>query len=190
MKILLYKGLLKIFYNLQLLSIMHSTNQNYPISIITTITHNYLNAEPQPLIATAPLGANVIDAKYVYLRRFGCSKEHMKMVFLVHEIESNKQYVMKFFTQAETDSYLDEIERNYSLVSSLFVQKAIKHVGAQMNMDPFIIDGIVYDFYSYIILPYCSKGTLLDLLIAANNRNEYFSISLQLYLMKQFLLCL
>lgn len=49
------------------------------------------------------------------------------------------------------------------------------------------LNGQVYDFYSYIIVPYCSKGTVIDLIMTAYKRRTPLSEELCLYLFKQLL---
>ena len=75
---------------------------------------------------------------------------------------------MKFYTLEERNEYIQELEQNTALLNSPYICKAIRHVGAHMNMTPVLLDGWEYDIYSYIIIPYCSNGTLLDLVMTAN----------------------
>lgn len=57
-------------------------------------------------------------------------------------------------------------------------------------MSIFILGANTYTSYSYIILPYCPNGTIIDLLMKAYSRGTRLSMDLALYLFKQLLLCL
>ena len=132
--------------------------------------------------------STVIDDTYIFLGRLDSCPRHQKMVFLVCEIESQRRFVLKFYKQEEQHAYADEVNRNRVLITGSHVQKAIKHVTARLNMPPVHLGDQVYDFYSYIILPYCSKGTLLDLIMESNKVARPFSQELSLYLIKELLL--
>jgi len=106
------------------------------------------------------------------------------MVFLVEQIESRKQKVLKFFTDAELANFRTEIVQNMKLQTSPQVVRAEKVVVTNGHMSPFQIDDQKYTSYSFIILPYCSKGTLIDLLLKAQDKNVYLSHDLALYLFK------
>jgi len=106
------------------------------------------------------------------------------MVFLVEEIESSRQYVLKFYRHDEDKSFQAELNANITLLKSPYTQKAIKFVIENENQTPFIVENSMFKRYSYIILPYCSKGTLIDLLIAANNKKVKLSLDLACYFFK------
>lgn len=89
------------------------------------------------------------------------------MVFLVEEIESKKHVVLKFYRSCDIACFKEEVDANLLLLTSLKVQKALKAVVERENMTPFITDSGIYMHYSYIILPFCSKGTIIDFLITA-----------------------
>lgn len=43
---------------------------------------------------------------------------------------------------------------------------------------PLLLDGTVYSYYSYFVMPYYKKGTLLDLIIKFNKRGSRMSAQL------------
>ena len=71
------------------------------------------------------------------------------------------------------------------------ILKMTTFVGAYMGMEPFSYsENMHMAHYSYITLPFCSKGTLVDLLIKAINKQQELSLGLQKYLFKQIVKCL
>lgn len=60
-----------------------------------------------------------------------------------------------------------------------------KQVSDEKVKHPFLYRGVTFTNYSYIVLPYCGKSSLLDLLMYANSKKYRLSIELQRYLAKQ-----
>jgi len=57
-------------------------------------------------------------------------------------------------------------------------------------MPPLYISGERFESYSYIVLPYCTHGTLIDLLINAQDKQLRLSTDLMKYLFRQIVDCL
>ena len=51
----------------------------------------------------------IIDESYLVVRRLDISSEYKKLVFLVNEIESGKQFVLKLFQIEEQHEFINEI---------------------------------------------------------------------------------
>ena len=51
----------------------------------------------------------IIDESYLVVRRLDISSEYKKLVFLVSEIESGKQFVLKLFQIEEQHEFINEI---------------------------------------------------------------------------------
>lgn len=100
---------------------------------------------------------------------------------------SCEHLVLKFYKQSETNAFVDEVNRNSVLIASSHLQKSIMHVSARLDMPPVHLDGQVYDFYSYILIPYCSKATLIDLIMNARQKGVWLTLELVLYLSKTVL---
>jgi len=92
--------------------------------------------------------------------------------------------VLKFYTPSEYEDFKNEVDANTNLLPCDKVQRAVKVVTERENMTPFIINGKIFPRYSYILLPYCSKGTLIDLLMNANKKGVKLSSGLALYFFK------
>ena len=76
--------------------------------------------------------------------------------------DNHRKVVVKIFTWEESDDYLGEVQRNMRLHNSPFLIKMIRHKQASLEIVPFNYEGKPIDIYSYIVIPYCEKGTLLD----------------------------
>lgn len=50
----------------------------------------------------------IIDESYLVVRRLDISSEYKKLVFLVSEIESGKQFVLKLFQIEEQHEFINE----------------------------------------------------------------------------------
>lgn len=61
-------------------------------------------------------------------------------------------------------------------------------VEMKWEMPSVILEGEILLSYSYILLPYCKNGTLLDFLIEARRRNIELPLPFKLYLLKQMIL--
>ena len=104
-----------------------------------------------------------IDGRYRILTRFGGSKALHKMVFLAEDMKDNhRKVVVKIFTFEEGYEYLGEVERNVRLQNSTLLILMTRHIPASLEIVPFNYEGKPIDIYSYIVIPYCEKGTLLD----------------------------
>lgn len=104
----------------------------------------------------------IIDSKYLLIKRFGNQDKPMKVVFLVQDIETSIQYVLKLFLPDETDQFLKEVKVSYMLKDSKHYKKAIAYREARTDMEPIIINNITFNSYSYILFPFASKGDLID----------------------------
>ena len=51
----------------------------------------------------------IIDESYLVVRRLDISSKYKKLVFLVSEIESGKQFVLKLFQIEEQHEFINEI---------------------------------------------------------------------------------
>ena len=65
------------------------------------------------------------------------------------------------------------------------VIKMTKFVKPSESMPAFAYNGMMIDFYSYIIIPLCEKGTILDLLLNMLSQGQQLSVGLQGYLARQ-----
>jgi hypothetical protein len=57
-----------------------------------------------------------------------------------------------------------------------------KFVGQLEVEAPLVLNGNAYPVYSYIVLPFCRNGTLLDLIMKANNQGVRLSKEFKNYL--------
>ena len=114
---------------------------------------------------TASFNTSVIDNKYTVVKRLDVNEIAEKVVFLVKENDSSSLFVLKMFFLSETNDFLKEVQRNLALLSSPRLIKCTHYEKARENMPPVYINGMRFESYSYIVLPYCKNGTLLDLLI-------------------------
>lgn len=130
-----------------------------------------------------------IDGRYKIISRFSDSTELYKMVFLAvpfKGFEDEICLVVKVYTKKETNDFLSEVERNKVLPDQDDrVIKMTNFVGTDKVEHPLIYNGQTIDLYSYIVMPFCENGTLLDLLLKVVNSNATLSVGLQKYLSKQ-----
>jgi hypothetical protein len=86
------------------------------------------------------------------------------------EIETSHKCAIKIFLPFEQNNFLHEVERLIALpTSSPYFLNAIKYVGARNNMPPLIVNGKVFDTYSYIVFPYLKFKDLTNIFIFARN---------------------
>lgn len=65
------------------------------------------------------------------------------------------------------------------------------HYEAARNGMPHIcLNGTKFENYSYIVLPYCRNGTLIDLLMTVQDQDKKLSMELCKYMFRQVLDCL
>ena len=127
-----------------------------------------------------------IDGRYRILKRFGGSSEHLKMVFLAEDMKDNqRKVVVKVFTLEESNEYAGEVQRNMLLQNFTLLIKMIRHKKASLKIVPFDYEEESFELYNYIVVPYCEKGTLLDLLMKAISMKKKLSVGLQQYLCRQ-----
>ena len=108
------------------------------------------------------------------------------MVFLVRNMQTDELEVLKLYTPKETKVFLEEVEINQQLIGdSPYLIKMTKFVGASLQMKILTYQETPIEHYSYITLPFCPKGTLIDLLINANKLKYQISLNLQKSLIKQ-----
>ena len=81
-------------------------------------------------------------------------------------------------------SFETEYRNNLSLVESPFVVKMSEFVEEKSEKPHFTVNGQPIRKYSYLTLPYCPNGSLIDLLIKANKKQQKLSLDLKLYLIK------
>jgi serine/threonine protein kinase len=77
---------------------------------------------------------------------------------------------------------VEEVEANEKLPGSLKVIKMTKFVAAYLGMPVFEYLNHRIKTYSYIVLPLCKKGTLLDLLMRVCEYKVTLSTGVQQYL--------
>lgn len=65
--------------------------------------------------------------------------------------------------------------------------KAVAIVPARVEMSHINIDDVNYSNYSYILVPFCSKGSLLEFLLKAIETKKRFSAGLVKYIARQLL---
>jgi serine/threonine protein kinase len=124
-----------------------------------------------------------IDGCYRILKRFSDSTEACKMVFHCKDLRTGAEVVVKVYTEQESNSFLEEVAANEKLPDSpLKAIKMIKFVAARENMPIFEYLEHFIETYSYIVLPICKKGTLLDLLMNACQNKYKLSTGAQQYL--------
>lgn len=125
---------------------------------------------------------NLIDGQYEIVKRFGDSMDLVKMVFIVRHLITKELEVLKVYTQREQEDFAAEVQRNMALSDSPKIVKMTKFVQPYESMPAFAYNGVMIDFYSYIIIPLCEKGTILDLLMKACATGTVLSMRLQGYL--------
>lgn len=85
------------------------------------------------------------------------------MVFLAVDMEDKqRKVVVKIFTLKERYDYLGEVQRNMRLQNSTLLILMTRHKPASLDIVPFDYESKPIDIYSYIVIPYRGKGTLLD----------------------------
>jgi serine/threonine protein kinase len=71
------------------------------------------------------------------------------------------------------------------LVNHPGIVSAVEYVSSSEMSSPLVINGKTFQEYSYILLPFHSNGTLLDLLKKAQAKSHSLSMSAIQYLFKQ-----
>jgi serine/threonine protein kinase len=82
---------------------------------------------------------------------------------------------------------LIEAKRNSELLEHHQVIKAVALVPARAQMPHISLAGVEYSHYSYILVPYCSKGSLLDFILKAIEKKKRLSRGLVKFLALQLL---
>lgn len=104
------------------------------------------------------------------LKQFG--GEDTKMVFLVQSPIGEEQ-VLKLFTVREAWFFECEVEANSMLSDDhTRVIKMTDFVGYESDKAPFRVNGTILFEYAYILIPFASRGSLIDLLIKANEEEQ------------------
>lgn len=120
----------------------------------------------------------MIDNRYKIIKRFGDASDIFKQVYLVKDKKCKfykKLEVLKLYTPQEQDAFVAEVERNRRLLETPRLVKMTDFVGAYQGMPHLTVNDITLDTYSYIVLPYCPKGSLLELVMKANDKNHKLS---------------
>lgn len=128
---------------------------------------------------------NLIDGKYEVVKRIGFidTKDILsKQVYLV-KCSEEKLMVLKLYTTSENGEFLKESERNLRLPDSPFIIKMVKAVPMRENQPKFVVEGHILEQYSYIIVPYCQHGALINLLLKPNIK-RMLGFQVRLYLLK------
>eukprot|EP00347_Sterkiella_histriomuscorum_P018167 403346537 len=114
----------------------------------------------------------IFDKKYKKISRFGEDKVPLKMVFLVSHTKTDELLVLKLFTRVEQWGFKEEVEVSLKVDRSSLRQVLIREfVGFDTKKEAVLLCGELIEEYAYIILPYCEHGSIIDLLVKANNLN-------------------
>lgn len=135
-------------------------------------------------VETPQKDSHIIDDSYRIIKRLDANECNEKIVFLVEEISSTTLQVLKLFLPKETKEFFKEVERNSMLFDSPMLIRCTGCVQAREGMPQLWISGSMYDSYSYILLPYCKNGTLIDLLLNAQDKGLKFSDNLVKHLFR------
>ena len=82
------------------------------------------NSDVQMVEEPSQIEGTIFDGRYVLVKRLDCSNTHEKMVFLVSDKVSCTRSVLKFYTQGETNAFIDEVNRNSVLIQSSHTEKS------------------------------------------------------------------
>jgi serine/threonine protein kinase len=106
------------------------------------------------------------------------------MIFLVESIISKNKFIIKVFGWEKRNEFLHEMEMNAALMKDHRVVKAVKYDSNNRNKAD--KNGLSYHFVDqfYIFIPYCPRGTLMDLLWTVQQKGKRISKDLALYLFK------
>eukprot|EP00347_Sterkiella_histriomuscorum_P013617 403364033 len=137
------------------------------------------------------INVSLIDGRYQIVKRFGKSTEPYKQVYLVQDIKSHSLVVLKFFNTNEASYFQDEVEANLRVNPSSTRQVLMERfVDYSQQKQPVNLCGIDFHIYAYMTMPYCKYGSVIDLLIKANDQNRQISLELQKYLFRGLLLAI
>lgn len=82
------------------------------------------------------------------------------------------------YVPQEELSFWQEVQSNMKI--SVDTQRAVKmkeYVARNVDAS-FMVNHEIFTEYSYIVIPYCSNGTLLDLIMRANSKGIKLSLDL------------
>lgn len=103
----------------------------------------------------------IINNKY-YIEEILHKKDSIMVVSALH-ITSSIRYAIKVYINHAVYEFLKEKEVNEHLINHPCIVKAEVCVSSNDVTSTLIINGHHFSHYSYIVIPYHEKGTLLDL---------------------------
>ena len=95
--------------------------------------------------------------------------------------------MLKFFTEEEQEAFNSEVQENLRLHPLSQLSVRMSGYSTFQERIPFGFDEQVFVRYSYILLPYASRGTVLSLLMAANEQHRKLSRAQEKHQFRSFL---
>jgi serine/threonine protein kinase len=108
-------------------------------------------------------------------------------VFLVRDEQTEMRYALKLYRDNERDwrEFVAESQLNARLINHPSIVKAVECIPARDIMPVVELEDEILTSYSLIVVPFCEKGTLLDFLMKAIEKQRRLSAGLVQYLARQ-----
>ncbi len=88
-------------------------------------------------------------------------------MFLARNKKTHSKCIVKVYDNQAYQEFIYEEDANNRLINSSNILKAIESVHSNEVRWPMNANGLTFRDYSYMVLPYCENGTLMELAMKA-----------------------